>query len=141
MKSRSRRTKKSKKKSQKLKKTLCKKTQKKRGKARGVYTYLYILESRKNPRKTYVGVTNEPFRRLRQHNGEISGGARYTKIFAPWNFHSIFRFNNRTDALSVEWKAKHCRSKSDGKGVSGVVARVTRHGAAKPGFSRVVRGV
>ena len=48
-----------------------------------VYNYVscmylvYILKS-KCCEKTYVGMTNDFFHRLRQHNGEIKGGAKYT---------------------------------------------------------------
>ena len=37
--------------------------------------YFYII---KNNNFTYAGVSPYPERRLRQHNGEISGGAKYT---------------------------------------------------------------
>jgi putative endonuclease len=36
----------------------------------------YIIQ---NKRATYVGVSNNAEKRLRAHNGEISGGAKYTK--------------------------------------------------------------
>jgi predicted GIY-YIG superfamily endonuclease len=42
---------------------------------------LYLLsglDSNFTIRKTYVGITNNLSRRLRQHNGELSGGAKYT---------------------------------------------------------------
>lgn len=39
----------------------------------------YILRHSKS-RATYTGQTNNFKRRLRQHNGEIKGGARYTKM-------------------------------------------------------------
>ena len=42
--------------------------------------YCYILRN-KQPQYshlTYNGSTNNPYRRLRQHNEEISGGAVYT---------------------------------------------------------------
>ena len=42
--------------------------------------YCYILRNRqhKYSHLTYNGSTNNPYRRLRQHNEEISGGAVYT---------------------------------------------------------------
>ena len=38
---------------------------------------VYLLVNTDNNR-TYVGITNNSTRRLRQHNSEIKGGARYT---------------------------------------------------------------
>ncbi len=40
------------------------------------YCYLIFTEEG----QTYVGATTEPDRRLRQHNGELTGGARATSI-------------------------------------------------------------
>lgn len=39
---------------------------------------IYLLYNEKT-RRSYVGSTTDPTRRLRQHNGEISGGARSTR--------------------------------------------------------------
>lgn len=107
---------------------------KKPSKARGLFTYIYILQSVSTPSKSYVGVTNCVMRRIRQHNGEIIGGARYTRSYRPWRFFAIFRVNTRRDALSLEWNIKHRRAKSDGKGLKGIVNRAWRHGAKRPGF-------
>eukprot|EP00122_Pirum_gemmata_P014970 Pgem_evm1s13979 len=40
---------------------------------------VYVLTNSCNKR-TYLGVTNNSIRRLRQHNGELKGGARSTKM-------------------------------------------------------------
>ena len=104
-----------------------------RSKPRGTHTYLYVLQSVHNAGRSYVGVTNDLMRRLRQHNGELRGGARYTKR-DTWNFYAIFRLNSRKDALSLEWKVKHRKSKADGRGLQGIVNRVVRHGQGKNGF-------
>ena len=39
--------------------------------------YCYFLYNVSN-KKNYIGITNNVTRRLRQHNKEIKGGAKYT---------------------------------------------------------------
>jgi len=74
--------------------------------------YCYILtnsfELHKN--KTYNGSTNNPNRRLRQHNGELVGGAKYTKKFgnSSWKIYALLTgFPNHQNALQCEWRIKH----------------------------------
>ena len=51
----------------------------------------------------YVGMTTDPARRLRQHNGEITGGGRYTSKFRPWGARSLHGpYQSRSDALRAE---------------------------------------
>ena len=47
-------------------------------------------------------------RRLRQHNGEIVGGAKATKGKGPWEYFVIWEgFESHKEALSCEWRIKH----------------------------------
>ena len=32
----------------------------------------------------YCGITTNIERRLKQHNGELTGGAKYTRSYRPW---------------------------------------------------------
>ena len=67
-------------------------------------TLLYCI-TRKNRRRTYVGVTNDLKRRLRQHNGEIKGGAKATRGHSDWRaLYTIRGFPDRTSALQWEWR-------------------------------------
>jgi len=72
--------------------------------------YCYIIRSI-NPfyaNLTYNGSTNNMFRRLRQHNGEITGGAKATKGKGPWEPYAILTgFQTHQEALSCEWRIKH----------------------------------
>jgi len=72
--------------------------------------YCYIIRS-KNPlfiNHTYNGSTNNLIRRLRQHNGEITGGAKSTKGKGPWEYFVIWEgFTSHNEALSCEWRIKH----------------------------------
>ena len=40
---------------------------------------MYLVYILKSDNLSYVGMTNDFFKRFRQHNGELVGGAKYTK--------------------------------------------------------------
>lgn len=63
---------------------------------------VYVLVS--EPRgRTYVGVATEPLRRLRQHNGELVGGARATRAGRPWTLGAVYGpYAGRADAQRAE---------------------------------------
>lgn len=78
--------------------------------------YCYILRNTHNPDKnrTYNGFTVNPKNRLRQHNGELVGGARYTKRFgsSSWEIYALVKgFPNQVNALQCEWRIKHPTNK------------------------------
>lgn len=72
--------------------------------------YCYIIRST-NPafsNSTYNGSTNNLVRRLRQHNGEIVGGAKATRGKGPWVYIAVWDgFQSHREALSCEWRIKH----------------------------------
>jgi predicted GIY-YIG superfamily endonuclease len=59
---------------------------------------------------SYVGMTNNLEQRIRKHNQEICGGAKYTrKVGKGWKYMvQIKNFKCKTDALKFEWALKHC---------------------------------
>ena len=70
--------------------------------------YVYVLQSMVNPKRTYVGYTVNPARRLRQHNGEIKGGAKYTTACRPYQMICyISGFADERSALQFEWRCHH----------------------------------
>ena len=76
--------------------------------------YCYILKNDTHVGKTYNGSTNNIKRRLRQHNGEIIGGAKYTKNYGNGNWYVYFLmtgFVNHNNCLQAEWKIKHPNNK------------------------------
>lgn len=80
---------------------------------------VYVLSSTPSPCRTYAGVTNDWPHRLRQHNGEIKGGARATITGKPWKLAALaYGFGeDKSMAMRFEWfcKVKHYRGKLTGK--------------------------
>ena len=76
---------------------------------------VYLLQSTTRPRRTYVGCTCRGVRqRLRQHNGEVRGGARQTETGRPWAVRTLVRgFRTRQEALQFEfaWRRVHRRGR------------------------------
>lgn len=69
--------------------------------------YVYLLQSTINNR-TYCGSTNNLDKRLRQHNGEIKGGAKSTSKYRPWNIICYVEgFIDKKHALRFEYQWKH----------------------------------
>ena len=73
----------------------------------------YIIE---NKGFTYVGASNDVHRRLRCHNGEIKGGAKYTTSKGPgWEHVCIINgFPDKIAALQCEWAIKHVPPRNAG---------------------------
>lgn len=68
-----------------------------------------------SPGRTYVGLTNNLARRLRQHNGDIAGGARYTRAHRPWQVHATIEgFRDAREARQFEWYMHHPRARVGG---------------------------
>lgn len=73
--------------------------------------YCYIIKSTTS-NNTYNGSTNNPIRRLRQHNGEICGGAFRTKTGRPWEFYALLKgMPDHINALSCEWRIRYPSNK------------------------------
>lgn len=55
----------------------------------------------------YVGSTTDHLRRLRQHNGEIKGGGRYTAKHRPWRPAALYGpYTDRREAFKAEMALK-----------------------------------
>jgi predicted GIY-YIG superfamily endonuclease len=84
--------------------------------------YLCYCIQNDHENKTYIGITNHFQRRIKQHNGELSGGAKYTRgdhwkpIIITTNFRS------KCEVLRFEYLWKKIRIKTTYK--SGVLKRI-----------------
>ncbi|KAL8542212.1 hypothetical protein ACS0TY_003176 [Phlomoides rotata] len=68
---------------------------------------VYLILSTNPPIKTYVGVTNNFSRRLKQHNGELTGGAKASRAGRPWICACLVQgFSNKSKAYEFESKWK-----------------------------------
>ena len=86
---------------------------------------VYLLKNT-HTKYTYLGVTNNSKRRIRQHNGEIKGGAKYTRAFKKdgiWVYHMKISNLTKSEAYSLESFTK--KSKKRGKGKTPLEKRIS----------------
>lgn len=72
--------------------------------------FCYLIQScaTEHSKACYIGFSTFPYRRLRQHNGEIKSGARKTSFRRPWKHVVIVSgFPNNKVALQFEWQWQH----------------------------------
>lgn len=70
--------------------------------------YCYIVTNEHD--RTYNGYTVNLNRRLRQHNGEIKGGAKATRGRGPWSFLAVITsdcWDCISTAMQHEWSIKY----------------------------------
>jgi putative endonuclease len=68
-------------------------------------SYIVYLLINTSHNKTYVGITNNPSRRIRQHNKELVGGAKYTtnnKGEGQWKYYGYIENIPKNLALKLE---------------------------------------
>ena len=81
----------------------------------------YVIQ---NKYSTYAGVSPDPKQRLRKHNGEIVGGAKYTLSKGPGWRHIclVHGFQSKIQALQFEWAVKHQPPRNEG----GIISRIKK---------------
>jgi len=76
------------------------------------YIVYLLVNTNSNNNHTYLGITNNSRRRLRQHNGIIKGGAKYTHAFkgdGEWVYYLKIKNLTKSESLSIERTAKNKR--------------------------------
>ena len=79
-----------------------------------------------NQTYTYIGATPNLKQRIRKHNGEIKGGAKYTtRKGSGWKYIGfVSGFKNKIDALQFEWAWKHIKPR--GHGIKGRLSQLEK---------------
>jgi len=66
--------------------------------------FVYILRCSDN--SFYTGIATNLEKRLKEHNGELKGGAKYTKGKGPVVLKHFEKFETRSEALKREYEIK-----------------------------------
>ena len=67
--------------------------------------YVYVIEG--SDGRYYTGATVDLQRRLKEHNGELPGGAKATRGFRPWKYIRVYGpYDCQSDAQVTEAQIK-----------------------------------
>lgn len=69
-----------------------------------LYFYTYIVKCKDHT--YYIGQTNDLEKRIKEHNGLIRGGAKYTKYKSPVTLIYNEKFSTRSLAMKREYELK-----------------------------------
>jgi predicted GIY-YIG superfamily endonuclease len=87
--------------------------------------YVYIIKSRRDSEKLYIGYTIDIARRLKEHNQDSSN--TYIRSYAPWKLETYISFS---DLISAKRFENYLKSHS---GRAFLHKRLVRKSSAKPG--------
>jgi len=82
--------------------------------------FVYLLKE-DGGNRTYVGFTSDLDRRLRQHNGELKGGAKSTRGRSWVLYGYVSGIMELREGLQLEWRIKHPYGK---KKICGIENRI-----------------
>jgi putative endonuclease len=63
------------------------------------FSYVYILQNESNPKRFYIGLTDNLGARLKKHN---AGEVPHTAKFRPWRIKTAVAFNEENRAVEFE---------------------------------------
>ena len=71
---------------------------------------MYLVYILKSHNRSYIGMTNDFFKRWQQHNKILKGGAKYTSKYDNWSPICIVDgFKTKSEAMQCEWKLKRVK--------------------------------
>ena len=74
---------------------------------------MYLVYLLRSDNKSYIGMTNDFFKRWKQHNQLLKGGAKYTSNFHDWSPLCIIDgFKTKREAMQCEWRLKRVKGYS-----------------------------
>ena len=72
--------------------------------------YIYIIYSSSSD-KFYIGHTEDPWRRVKEHNTDIHH--KFTSNYIPWELQAVFMLNgSRGEAMKIEKFIKNQKSRN-----------------------------
>ena len=68
--------------------------------------FVYLIRCRGG--SLYAGITTDLARRMRQHRGELPGGAKFTRAHPPLALEAVWCAEDRSAASKLEAQLKRC---------------------------------